>query len=129
MRLAVGQRMRHSMRRRRRAFDVWKAHWPSARRGGELDVLDLDILALARPLEHVVERGPGVPERVSPVRNDDCRVELHTNQYRATGNGGRAAVRRLYEGRPDAAVLVARHRHVDGCIAAGPTQKCKSSLR
>ena len=37
MRLAVGQRMRHSMRRRRRAFDVWKAHWPSARRGGELE--------------------------------------------------------------------------------------------
>ena len=29
--------------------------------------------------------------------------------------------------RPDAAVLVARHRHVDGRIAAEPTQKRKSS--
>jgi hypothetical protein len=42
-----------------------------------LDAVDLDVVALASALQHVVEGVAGVAERVGPVGDDDRRVELH----------------------------------------------------
>jgi hypothetical protein len=83
--LAVGQRVRHSLRRGGRPLDVWKADRTGARRGGELDAVDLDVVALTRALEHVVERAASVAERVGPVGNDDRRLELHTHSIARPG--------------------------------------------
>src|SRR5215218_6001483 len=51
--VAVGQRVRHSLGRRRWPLDIGKAHRPGARRGAELDAFDLDVLARTGALEHV----------------------------------------------------------------------------
>jgi hypothetical protein len=65
--LAVGQRVRHSLRRGRRPLDVWKGYRPGARRSAEVDAVDLNILTLTGAFEHVVERpaasGAGLPVR------------------------------------------------------------------
>jgi SAM-dependent methyltransferase len=71
--------MGHPTRRGGRALDVWKADRPSARRGTQLDAVDLDVVALTRALEQVVERAAGVAEAVGPVGNDNRRLELHAS--------------------------------------------------
>ena len=89
---AVGQRVRHPLRWGGRPLDVWKADWSGARRGTELDAVDLDIVAFTRAFEHVVERAASVPERISPVGNDDRRLELHTRSIaRLRPDRGRVA--------------------------------------
>ena len=75
--VAVGQRVRHSARRGRRPLDVWKGDRSGARWSTELNAVDLDVVALAGALEHVVERVASVAERVGSVGNDDRRLELH----------------------------------------------------
>ena len=60
--LAVGQRVRHSLRRGWGPLDVWKTDRSGARRGSELDAVDIDVLALTRALEQVVERVARVAE-------------------------------------------------------------------
>jgi hypothetical protein len=54
---------------RRHAFDLRKAHGPGANRCAQLDALDLDIGALARPYKDIVELVPDRTARVGTVRN------------------------------------------------------------
>src|SRR5215216_416093 len=125
--LAVGQRMRHSLRRSRRPLNVWKGHRPGARRSAELDAVDLNILTLAGAFEHVVERAAGVTERVGPVGNDDRRLDLHTSSIARAepqdeSTGAHARCRRGLFAKTSAQVATARrmkaiHRDADANLA------------
>ena len=75
--LAVWQRVRHPLGRGGRPLDVRKADRPAARRSTDLDAVDLNVVALTRTSKDVVERVTSVPERVSPVGDDDRRLKLH----------------------------------------------------
>jgi hypothetical protein len=102
--VAVGQRVRHSPRRGRRALDVWKGDRSGARWRTELNAVDLDVVALAGALEHVVERVASVAERVGSVGNDNRRLELHARSIARPGDCGpsrsTAGSRRRATGRP-----------------------------
>src|SRR5687767_7819626 len=75
--LAVGQRVRHSLRRGGWPLDVRNADRSRARGRTELDAVDLNVVALTSALEHIVERVASVAEGVGPVGDDDRRLELH----------------------------------------------------
>jgi hypothetical protein len=75
--LAVGQRVRHSLRRGGRPLYVRQGDGSGARRGAELDAVDLDVFALTGALQHVVDCAASLTERVGPVGNQDCRLDLH----------------------------------------------------